>query len=150
MKLCIMANTRVLISNIKIFFSDSTLKHPNKTISASSSKGFFCIKLCSFSNSSVLISNMAIVFQESSSFKNVKIFLFYRKPWTSSKTKLLNKFTKFYCYNRVLHLLYLVNENLVQNNFHISYVYYLFSQSFLYLLKPQSNHQRWEIIFLSR
>ena len=68
----------------------------------------------------------------------------------SSKSKLLINISKF-CYNRVLCFLQnMVNEKLVQNNFHISYVYYLLSQRLLYLLKPKPNYRRGEIIFLSR
>ena len=44
----------------------------------------------------------------------------------------------------------MVNEKLVQNNFHISYAYCLLSQRHLYLLRSKSNCRRWEIIFLSR
>ena len=41
-------------------------------------------------------------------------------------------------------------KKLFFNNFSITCAYYLFSQRFLYLLKPKSNYLKWELIFYSR
>ena len=87
MKLCILQNSRVLISNMSnVLFLNFTLKHPKKITLIPGLKDFFCTKLCNFWHSSVLISNIAIVLSRKFQPEIIQIYCsqwkispFYRK-----------------------------------------------------------------------
>ena len=65
-ELCILTNSKVLVSNMTIVFSNFGLKIPRKDIFGAEFKVFsFWMRLCNSTNTRGLISNMTIVFWNS-------------------------------------------------------------------------------------
>ena len=116
MKLCILTNSRMLISIMTIFFSNTSKKSPRYDDFGPKFKFFFCnMKLCILSNWKVLISNTTIVFfkfwPKSSQIRHflsqLKVFLFYMKLYIwqtefSSQKSYLEPSLKFFLFWRNL------------------------------------------------